>query len=138
MNFILNERFTSTATTFVAALFELIAAVQVNSTERVEKPIEKLAFYESDRPRFNNLVTELQVWRGRWIGREDLLSSLVEALHKCSKDLFPNIHALLQIATLVPAVTSCEAERLFSAVQHNKAILRSSMEAITKNCNRES
>ena len=47
-------------------------------------------------------------------------------MNTCSKDLYPNLVVLLQIACLIP-VTSCEAERSFSAVRRHKTTLRSTM-----------
>ena len=52
--------------------------------------------------------------------------SLLQALNLCSKDLFSNLVVLLQIACIIP-VTSCEAERLFSAMRRHKTSLRSTM-----------
>ena len=75
----------------------------------------------------------LGVERGRqWFGARSeqysiwVICNLITALKACSKDLFPNIHVLLQLACLMP-ITSCEAERSFSVVRRTKTALRSTM-----------
>ena len=55
-----------------------------------------------------------------------LPSNLIDALRYCDLDIFPCIHRLLVIGCTLP-VTSCEAERSFSALRRTVSYLRSSM-----------
>ena len=58
---------------------------------------------------------------------DDLPESPIEALNKCDSRLFPNISTLLRIMSTIP-VTSCEAERTFSALRRRlKPFLRTTM-----------
>jgi hypothetical protein len=52
--------------------------------------------------------------------------NLIQSLSACDRDNFPNLYTLLQIACILP-VTSCEAERSFSALRRSKTCLRSCM-----------
>lgn len=66
--------------------YELIPIVLVNSVDSVENFIEKL-----ELSHFDCLVTELQVWHSRWIGRDGVLNSLIEDLEvfkRFSKDTY--------------------------------------------------
>ena len=81
--------------------------------------VDQLSEYEPDIPRFCSLESELQIWRGRWKNCENCPDNLPTTLKDCSKDLFPNLHVLLQLGCLIP-ITSCEAERSFSAVRPPK------------------
>lgn len=50
----------------------------------------------------------------------------INALNECDSRLFPNISTLLKILSTIP-VTSCEAERTFSALRRIKPFLRTTM-----------
>lgn len=123
----LNERFSDASTSIVSAFMKLIPSV-IKMIEIKEIPtiVEKLVQYEPDVPRFGSLQTELEIWRGRWRDHPDPPDTLLYAMKCCAMDLFPNIHVLLQLGCLIP-VTSCEAERSFSAVRRTKTVLRSTM-----------
>ena len=122
----MEERF-APAAGVVSALFSLIPSV-IKELDLSELPklSEALAMYEDDLPRFRSLRSELEVWRAKCKNFQTPPDSLLEALNTCNKDLFPNLVVLLQIACLIP-VTSCEAERSFSAVRRHKTTLRSTM-----------
>ena len=55
-----------------------------------------------------------------------LPDSPIQALNECDNRLFPNISTLLRILCTIP-VTSCEAERSFSALRRIKPFLRATM-----------
>ena len=80
----------------------LIPAVLIKSTmDDIPKIVDNLAIYEGDLVRSDSLTTEMQVWRGRWLGCKDAPDSLIASLNSCSRDLFPNLHVLLQIGCLL-------------------------------------
>ena len=84
--------------------------------------------YEADLPSPTCLGPELTSWRARWAEVEDneRPSSALEALNRCSYDTHPNIHALLKLLCTLP-LTSCAAERSFSALKRVKTAGRSTM-----------
>ena len=105
----------------------LIPAVLIKSTmDDISKIVDNLAICEGDLVQFDSFTTEMQVWRGRWLGCKDAQDSLIASLNRCSRDLFPNLHVRLRNGCLI-SVTSCEAERSFSAVRRHKTTLRSTM-----------
>ena len=55
-----------------------------------------------------------------------MCNTLVKALAAADKDIFPNIHTLLQIAVTQP-VTSCECECSISKLRLLKSVRRSTM-----------
>ncbi|XP_041377299.1 52 kDa repressor of the inhibitor of the protein kinase-like [Gigantopelta aegis] len=111
----------------MSALFNLIPAIIVKmDVSELPKLVEDLETYRDDLPRFKSLRTELEVWQAKCMNMQAPSDSLLQALNLCSKDLFPNLVVLLQIACIIP-VTSCEAERPFSAVRRHKTSLRSTM-----------
>ena len=60
------------------------------------------------------------------IEQDQLPDSPINALNECDSRLFPNISTLLRILSTIP-VTSCEAERSFSALRRIKPFLRTTM-----------
>ena len=86
------------------------------------------SLYQGDLPAPLSLQTELHCWKHKWIHvkTDDLPESPIEALNKCDSRLFPNISTLLRIMSTIP-VTSCEAERTFSALRQLKPFLRTTM-----------
>ena len=77
---------------------------------------------------FHCMQTELHCWKHKWIHikTDHLPDSPIEALNKCDSRQFPNISTLLRIMSTIP-VTSCEAERTFSALRRLKPFLRTTM-----------
>ena len=57
---------------------------------------------------------------------EQCPKTVQEALKKCDRVVFPNLHRLLQLLCVYP-VTSSESERTFSALKRLKNYLRSTM-----------
>lgn len=57
---------------------------------------------------------------------QDNLTNIIDCLATVDKDIFPNIHLILSIGCVLP-ITSCEAERSFSALRRTKTYLRSTM-----------
>ena len=83
--------------------------------------------YHEDMPRYEGLYVELEIWKDKWARcKEDVPSTLIQSLVNCDKDTFPNLNRLFSIGCIIP-VTSCEAERSFSAFRRLKSFLRSSM-----------
>jgi len=69
--------------------------------------------------------TELQLWRTYFKDKE-LPETAQSSLQYASPLMFPNFRKML-IHTMVLPVTSCEAERSFSALRRIKTYLRSTM-----------
>ena len=126
----LKSRFPDESVSAISAIMSLLpCAIKTVAVGEISDIVSDLKGYEPDLPRFGNLQTELEIWRGRWFDVKDDAScpnSLISALKACSKQSFPNVHALLQIGCVIP-VTSCEAERSFSTVRRVKTVLRSTM-----------
>ena len=58
---------------------------------------------------------------------DNLPSSIAEPIKICDQAYFPNIYVLLQIAATIPAATSCECERSFSALRRLNTFNRACM-----------
>ena len=88
----------------------------------------ELRFWEGDLLHPTTLESELFSWHQYWAKQDanQLPSNLIDALRYCDLDIFPCIHRLLMIGCTLP-VTSCEAERSFSALGRTVSYLRSSM-----------
>lgn len=76
----------------------------------------------------NNLKGEYELWQQMWHNKDkvDLPSNVLDALHYCNKEFFPNIYKLLQIFATLPITTS-SSERSFSKLKLLKSYLRSTM-----------
>ncbi len=104
----------------------------------VEKPIAEMAtvlkpletMYKEDLDD-DSFMTELKQWYLKWKNERDthgiqaLPKSLAFTLPRCSS-YFNNIQILLRILCTLP-VTSCSAERSFSALKRVKTNIRSTM-----------
>lgn len=99
-------------------------------TTDIDDLIEKLQFWEPDMPASSCLRRELLTWKKQWIDSstetQDNLTNIIDCLATVDKDIFPNIHLILSIGCVLP-ITSCEAERSFSALRRTKTYLRSTM-----------
>lgn len=86
------------------------------------------ALYEIDLPTPLSLETELQCWKHKFQDyvEEELPCSPLQALNRCDGRIFPNICTLLRLICTIP-VTSCEAERTFSALRRLKTFTQSTM-----------
>lgn len=73
------------------------------------------------------LEAEFEIWKTKWskISKTCRPSCPIEALNECSRDLFPNMHALFRIFVTLP-VTTCTPERTFSTLKRLKTYLRNS------------
>ena len=69
---------------------------------------------------------QFEMWQSRWSDVDPCPQSVVEALDYCDAAFYPTIRALLTICSTLP-VTTCTAERSFSALQLLKTYLRSTM-----------
>lgn len=76
------------------------------------------------------LQTEALRWYKMWLemkrNGQHIPSSLQESLKKCDKSFYPIIYQVLKLLATAP-VTSCEAERTFSAMKLIKNHHRSTM-----------
>ncbi|KAK6166339.1 hypothetical protein SNE40_023059 [Patella caerulea] len=127
----LTDRFpddTSVLRQLMSLIPNIISDCSVPDLSSISESLTK--WYDEDLPQPSSLQNELQIWRGRWIRKMStdhaIPITLIDSLNRCSKDNFPNIYRLLQISCLIP-VTSCEAERSFSAVRRHKTPMRSTM-----------
>ena len=71
---------------------------------------------------------EIKEWRDLWkqCDAQSQPHNLCDSLKKCDEDQFPNLFVLLKLGCTLP-VTSCEAERSFSALRRTMTSLRSKM-----------
>ena len=111
----------------------LVPSITVSpSLEDCTTKIQHLAkMYQEDLPSPSCIEGELHCWWIKWQqqynehGQTSLPTTPTQAL-KHSTSMFPNIRALLSILCTLP-VTTCSAERSFSAVKRIRTTLRSSM-----------
>ena len=128
----IESRFTTHQQTALLGL-SLVPSVMVNiSLEECSTEILALAKkYQEDLPSHDSIEGELPCWWMKWQqelnehGQASLPTTPTQALRHASS-MFPNIQVLLRILCTLP-VTSCSAERSFSAVKRSKTALRSSM-----------
>ena len=123
----LDDRFSSNAK--VATLGLCLVPSVISKTDDWQTNVEDLAsLYQIDLPAPLSLQTELQYWKGKFVHCEpdQLSDSPIDALNECDSRLFPNVSTLLKILSTIP-VTSCEAERTFSALRRVKPFLRTTM-----------
>ena len=86
------------------------------------------SLYKADLPAPLSLTTELHCWKHKFLHYEPdkLPDGPIDAVNECDTRLFPNVSTLLKILSTIP-VTSCEAERTFSALRQIKPFLRTTM-----------
>jgi len=72
-----------------------------------------------------SLPSDLHMWSIKFTNcdQSKLPSSPPQALIQCDEEVFPNIFRLLKIVATLP-MTTCEAERSFSALRRLKMFLR--------------
>ena len=120
----MEDRFSTNANVATLGLC-LVPSVMLKK-ENWKSNVELLSsLYQSDLPSPLSLATELHCWNHKFLHWEPskLPDSLIQALNECDNRLFPNISTLLRILCTIP-VTSCEAERSFSALRRIKPFLR--------------
>ena len=83
--------------------------------------------YKSDLPAPFTLDAELHAWKMKFCKwkPEGLPTTPLAALNQCDNRAYPNTFTLLQLCTI--PVTSCEAERSFSALHSIKTFLCTTM-----------
>ena len=105
--------------------------VSLSLDECTDKILPMAEMYQADLPSHVCFEAEIHCWWMNWMkeldehGQASLPSTPSHALRHAST-MFPNIRALLCILCTFP-VTSCSAERSFSALKRVKTSLRSSM-----------
>jgi len=83
--------------------------------------------YRGDLPSPQIFPEEFRRWRIKHAEEEELPGSCAKALKRCNEDEFPNIFTLLKILSTL-SVTSCDYERLFSAMRRRlNAYMRCTM-----------
>ena len=88
---------------------------------------EIVEFFSSSDLEYNSAAkAELHLWRAHFKEQEQLPDTPQSALKHATPMLFPNIRKML-ICIMVLPVTSCEAERSFSALRRIKTYLRTTM-----------
>ena len=104
------------------------AHIQTIQEADLDEIVANLQFWESDLTHPRALANEVKDWFHRWhtIASEIVPVNALDALRQCDSDIYPCIHRLLTIGCTLP-VTSCEAERSFSALRRTMTHLRSSM-----------
>ena len=114
-----NSRF-SDENEVVVKLFHILPAhISTLQESNLDDVCHDLQFWESDLTFPGTLKAEIIKdcflrWRGS--SSENIPANLLEALKKCDSDVYPCIHRLLTTGCTLP-VTSCEAERSFSALR---------------------
>ena len=124
----LNNRFSEDSKRSIRSLLRLVPPLLVKCGDgNLKTVVNDLNLYEAELPRFEGLYLELQLWRDRWLRCSTKIpDTLHGALDVCDKQLFPNVHHLLPLGCVLP-VSSCEAERSFSAFRRVKTVFRSCM-----------
>ena len=104
------------------------AYIQTIQEADLDEIVANLQFWESDLTHPRALANEVKDWfhRRHTIASEIVPVNALDALRQCDSDIYPCIHRLLTIGCTLP-VTSCEAERSFSALRRTMTHLRSSM-----------
>ena len=110
-----DDRFTSHSITAMRCMGIIPSCF---STGERADDTEMLKFFEADVAFPSAARAELQLWRFHFIGKE-LPNTPKAALKHASPLVFPNIRMMLTYI-MVLSVTSCEAERSFSALHRIK------------------
>ena len=118
----IDTRFTSHSLTAMKSLG--IVPSCFSSSEKATDG-ELIAFFDDDIDNASTVHAELQLWRAYFKDKE-LPDTLSSSIKHTSAMMFPNIRKMLIHAMVLP-VTSCEAERSFSALRRIKSYLRTTM-----------
>ena len=129
MEQVLNNRFHSDSMVG-SHLFYLVPTLIINHSD-LQDLAKCLLFWERDLPSASSLLSELKQWQRFWKLKSESLDNIIPAdlehcIHAADEDVFPNIRVLLIIACTIP-VSSCKAERSFSALRRIKSYLRNTM-----------
>ena len=122
------QRFSNENQVGVKLLHLLPAHILTRTNTDLDVIVRDLAFWESDLTHPIALKNEIKDWNAKWSDNrgDNVPTNLLEALEQCDQDVYPCIHKLLIIGCTLP-VTSCEAERSFSALRRTMTHVRSSM-----------
>jgi len=69
-------------------------------------------------------ISEVEIWQRRLVGKN--IRNALDALDICNADVFPNVHKMLRVMSVLP-VTTTTNERSFSTLRRLKTYLRSTM-----------
>ena len=84
-------------------------------------------YYKDDLPHHVMFTTEYHQWVRQWEEESAAVpETLVDALGKCNRLAYPNLHALLCLAVTLP-ITSAESEKSFSQLNLIKTAHRTVM-----------
>ena len=128
----LEKRFDRHQQTALQGLY-LVPSLMINKEMEYvsSKVLELGALYAEDLPHLNSLKSEFHSWYIKWKeheaehGHSSVPTSLYHIFPHISL-MYPNIKALLLVLCTLP-VTSCTAERSFSALKQVKTSLRSTI-----------
>lgn len=118
----IDTRFTSHSLTAMRCL-GIIPSCFSSSQRATDDEI--IAFFDDDVDAASTAHAELQLWHAYFKDKE-LPDTLSSSIQHTSAMMFPNIRRMLIHAMVLP-VTSCEAERSFSALRRIKNYLRTTM-----------
>ena len=125
----MDSRFSSHQQTALFGLSVVPSIMLSLSREECTTKLTQFAeMYQNDLPSPDCIESELHCWLIKWQHqvREHGQASLPSNSATCDDNVYPNIRVLVSILCTLP-VTSCSAERSFSAVKWIKTALRSSM-----------
>ncbi|XP_054266894.1 52 kDa repressor of the inhibitor of the protein kinase-like [Macrosteles quadrilineatus] len=90
--------------------------------------LENLNVYYESRVSQELLNAEYSMWCQKWssVKKSDRPTQLMTVIDSCDKNFYPNIRYLLCVLASLP-VSTCEAERSFSALKRIKTYLRNRM-----------
>ncbi|XP_037553231.1 52 kDa repressor of the inhibitor of the protein kinase isoform X2 [Nematolebias whitei] len=120
----LEAQFSSLSAT-ASSLLGLVPSVICN---RHLDTTEIVSMYAEDLPSPELVDQEITRWKlkyGRVPGSQRP-NTPAGSIKECDRDLYPNLHVLLQLACTLP-VTSCECERSASALRRLNSYMRASM-----------
>lgn len=98
------------------------------SNDKIDDLVSQLMFWRDDLPTPSSLRFEMFMWQRYCTSKEkqDQIQTLYACLQVIDGDIYPNVKKLMKIACTLP-ITSCEAERAFSALRRTKTYLRSTI-----------
>lgn len=128
----LDGRFSSHHQKALQGMYLVPTVLVTISVAECNAKVEQIAeFYEEDLPSPSTIQSEVHCWHMKWQqqktshGQSCLPLTPMAALRHATS-LFPNVKVLLTILCTLP-VTSCSAERSFSALKRIKTPLRTTM-----------
>jgi len=98
-------------------------------TDEERLAFEKLVEFYIQPVEKDNAFEELKIWKVKISNGDVNTKTGLDALMKCSKTDFPNIHFLIKIFCTLP-VSTATPERSFSTLKRLKSYLRSTMNEV--------